>query len=144
MRCIKVYKNENSDDHVEVPLHHQFYFYHYIPYVLMSDLTNVNINAMGLFLLNEQGRKFTHSRYNERIYLNQYDNIPVEDGYYILNCSSGRKEEFKVDQIGCNRIDINSIRNPAVSLGGDSNVCSSDIGEEKYLGHARKRTIAKN
>ncbi|CAF3349928.1 unnamed protein product [Rotaria socialis] len=48
---------------------------------------------MGLFLLTEQRRKFTHSRYNERIYLNQYDNIPIEDGYYILNCSSGRKEE---------------------------------------------------
>ncbi|CAF2856439.1 unnamed protein product [Rotaria sp. Silwood2] len=88
MHCIKIYTDQNTQTYVEIPLYYEFYFYYYMPYVLLEHLKDINPTAEGLFLLNKQGIRSAHLRRGERIYLTQYDDIPIEDGHYILNCLS--------------------------------------------------------
>jgi hypothetical protein len=57
MRHINVYRNVDTNEPMEVPLHFQFYFYYYRPYVLLDDLRNLDPNCVGLLALNKQNEK---------------------------------------------------------------------------------------
>jgi hypothetical protein len=57
MRYIKVYINADTHQFLKVPLYFQFYFYHYIPYVLLDDLQAIDPYCVGLFLVDEEKEK---------------------------------------------------------------------------------------
>ncbi len=57
MSYIKVYTNDISKGYVRVSIHYQFYFYYFLPYVLLSDLKDIDPHAVGLFVLNEKQEK---------------------------------------------------------------------------------------
>jgi len=61
MSYIKVYKNDINKDFVQVEVHYQFYFYYFLPYVLLSDLKNIDPSAIavGLFVLNKKQEKIS-------------------------------------------------------------------------------------
>ncbi|CAF1310643.1 unnamed protein product [Rotaria sordida] len=92
MNYIRVYNSDNTDKFTKVKLYYQFYFYYYLPYVLVDDLRAIDPNAIGIFGLDKQNEKVAQSKRGERIYLYEIDNIPVEHGRFILNYS---KVEFK-------------------------------------------------
>ncbi|CAF3393673.1 unnamed protein product, partial [Rotaria sp. Silwood2] len=87
MNYIRVYDNDNTDKFIKVKLYYQFYFYYYLPYVLIDDLRAIDPNAIGIFGLDKQNEKVAQSKRGERIYLYKIDNIPVEHGRFILNYS---------------------------------------------------------
>ncbi|CAF4237062.1 unnamed protein product, partial [Rotaria magnacalcarata] len=86
MPYIKVYSNDDTQEYTKIRIQYQFYFYYYLPFVPLEDLKDVDPNAIGLLLLNKQGEKVLQSRRDQKIYLHQYEDIRIEDGYYVLNC----------------------------------------------------------
>jgi hypothetical protein len=42
MSYLKVHKNNSNSDYVQVPVHYQLYFYYFLPYVLLSDLEDID------------------------------------------------------------------------------------------------------
>ncbi|CAF4739719.1 unnamed protein product, partial [Rotaria magnacalcarata] len=103
MSYIKVYSNDDSQQYTKIRIRFQFYFYYYLPFVSLEDIKDVDPNAIGLFLINKQGEKVLQSRHDQKIYLHQYEDIRIEDGYYVLNCgpeslpstSSDLNKDFK-------------------------------------------------
>ncbi|UJR10248.1 hypothetical protein I4U23_014459 [Adineta vaga] len=89
MPDIKVYPNGYGIDkeYHKVPIHYQFHFYYFVPYVLISDLKNIDVRAEGLFIQDENFESHTLSRYPDRIYLRSIHSIPIEPANYILNIS---------------------------------------------------------
>ncbi|CAF1245242.1 unnamed protein product [Adineta steineri] len=77
--------SDNTDKFTKVKLHYQFYFYYFVPYILIDDLQAIDSNAIGLFGIDKQNEKVGQSERGDRIYLHEIDNIPVEHGRFILN-----------------------------------------------------------
>ncbi|CAF1436001.1 unnamed protein product [Adineta steineri] len=69
--------SDNTDKFTKVKLRYQFYFYYFMPYILIDDLQAIDSNAIGLFGLDKQNEKVAQSKRGNRIYLYEIDNIPV-------------------------------------------------------------------
>ncbi|CAF1671090.1 unnamed protein product, partial [Adineta ricciae] len=87
MSTIEVYPRGIDDKSFKVPIRYQFYLYYFMPYVLMSDLKDIDARAQGLFIQDGNFDLHTLSRYPDRIYLRSIDKIPIENAIYILNIS---------------------------------------------------------
>ncbi|CAF1477656.1 unnamed protein product [Rotaria sp. Silwood1] len=90
MSSIKVYTNDSSKGPTAVKIHYEFCFYHFVPYVLLAELKDVDELAVGLFVVDKNNLKHSLAKYPDRIYLHVVDNVPIEEARYILNISYGR------------------------------------------------------
>ncbi|CAF1607916.1 unnamed protein product [Rotaria magnacalcarata] len=145
MPYIKVYSNDDTQEYTKIRIQYQFYFYYYLPFVPLEDLKDVDPNAIGLLLLNKQGEKVLQSRRDQKIYLHQYEDIRIEDGYYVLNCGPGRStsRSFKLNESTHHRTDFDNIRHPILHLGSDTDILPIENGQEKYLEDVRRRIVSK-
>jgi hypothetical protein len=49
--------NGNIKEYVKIRLYYEFYFYYYLPYVLLDELADVDPDCVGLFGLNKTNEK---------------------------------------------------------------------------------------
>ena len=59
MDFIRVYVNDDKKEFASVPLHYEFYFYHFLPYILLNELINIDPTAVGLFRLTAKNEKIS-------------------------------------------------------------------------------------
>ncbi len=52
-----LYIKGNITEYVKIRLYYELYFYYYLPYVLLDELTDVDPDCVGLFGLNKTNEK---------------------------------------------------------------------------------------